>query len=189
MDKDGIKNTIIKSEDEIKEFIKDYNLNNEDSTITIDLSNCEIYQPYSNKTLLDSNIYDYINQIYRVLNEKKLSKRITIKYPQNMDTNEQEKIKRLLKIHYASMFRENTIEIRRTNKKGLILLLIGAIFLVFYSIMQYNDFNFIYCSIIEIFSWVFVWESCNCFFLVNTSNRVERIKNLNIYNALSKDSL
>lgn len=186
MDRDKIKNSIIKSEAEIKQFINDYNLNNDESTITVDLSSCEIYQAYSNKMWLDSNIYDYINQIYRVLNERKINKRIVIKYPDDMPTEEREKIKRLLEIHYASMFRENTYAIRHNNKKGALLLLVGAIFLIFYYIMQYKNVNFIYCSIIEIFSWVFVWESCNCFFLENTSNRIERIRNINIYNSLKE---
>lgn len=160
------------------EFIKDTGI------IKLDLKNETIYKPYSNKTLLSNEIYDFIDESYDILRQLDKPIKFQIEFDEAMDDNEKNKILNLIRIHYAVATMETKNKIKRTRILSEILLLIGAIFLSLYIIFEHFNLNYILCEIINIFGWVFIWEACHNFFLTNSANRLELVKNIKLYDAI-----
>jgi len=177
---------------EIEQILTEYkentlitNLVNKDNISLIDISinnNDELYQVYSNQNILDENIYSYINNMFHLIPRKN---DIKIRFHLNnaLYDNQKEKITKLFKSHYA-------LEIVKTNKNlvrnrviAFILLGIGALLLVAYGLFTHFNFNSVFNEIVSIFSWVFIWESCDILAFSNTSLRIENIKNIRLYKA------
>lgn len=163
--------------------LANYNENQNDCYIHIDLTKGEIYQPYSNESLLNEEIFSFIENTYHFV-KKNAQLHLKISFPSEMKDDEKQKIMKLIQIHYAVSFKEITIEIHRTNVRGTIILLIGALLFFIYGLLEWYQVNFIFRGIIEIFSWVFIWEACNQYVFTNTKNKVLRVKYFKLFNAL-----
>ncbi len=184
------KETMNRIHQDIEEYKEDLKLsrsthNEREHFITIDLSQEEIYQPYSQKMLLNEGIYSFIENSYHYV---KKNSEISFQYifPDNIDRNEQNRIKKLVKVHYAISCEETTNEIHRTNLRGLIVLFFGIGLFAIFGLLEWFEVNFIFRGVIEIFSWVFIWEACNCFAFTNTKNKLNRLKYIKLFDAARK---
>lgn len=181
------RNLIKQLEENIEEYKKDIKYTNyieEEGIVSIilDLTESEIYEPFSNKTILNTAIFDYIFETYKLV-DKKADLNIKIKFPENISSDEKEKIINLFKVNYAVDFKKSNDKIRRTNLFGAILLTVGAILFIIYELLLHYDMNFLFCGIIEIFSWVFIWQSCEQFAFRNSENKIDKLLSLRLFNA------
>lgn len=160
------------------ELIKDIGI------IKLDLRGETIYKPYSNKSLLSTDIYDFINESYDILKQLDKPIKLQIEFDEDMSIEEKNNIINLVRIHYAIATMETKNTIKRTRVLSEILLFVGALFLSLYILFEHFSFNYILCEIINIFGWVFIWEACHNMFLTNSSNRIELVKNIKLYDAI-----
>lgn len=150
--------------------------------IEINLSNGNIYDEYSTDSELNPTIFEFVDKVFRLV-KKKADLEIDITFPSTMKDEEKDKIEKLFKSHYAINIVKSNEEIKRHNIVSIILLFFGIIVYGAYGLLEYFKMDFIFQGVIEIASWVFIWESVDMFFLSNFSSRLERIKNIKIFNA------
>ena len=150
--------------------------------IEINLSNGNIYDEYSTDSELNPTIFEFVDKVFRLV-KKKTDLEIDITYPSTMKDEEKDKIEKLFKSHYAINIVKSNEEIKRHNIVSIILLFFGIIVYGAYGLLEYFKMDFIFQGVIEIASWVFIWESVDMFFLSNFSSRLERMKNIKIFNA------
>lgn len=150
--------------------------------IEINLSNGNIYDEYSTDSELNPTIFEFVDKVFRLV-KKKADLEIDITFPSTMKDEEKDKIEKLFKSHYAINIVKSNEEIKRHNIVSIILLIFGIIVYGAYGLLEYFKMDFIFQGVIEIASWVFIWESVDMFFLSNFGSRLERIKNIKIFNA------
>ncbi|MDE5715948.1 MAG: hypothetical protein K2I42_07465, partial [Anaeroplasmataceae bacterium] len=154
----------------------------DNSIIFLDLSQKDIYQEFSNNSLLKQDIFDFIEKTYQFI-KKNQKLQIQIQFSSDTSSEEKEKIKNLIHMHYAILFKKATFNIHKTNVIASIVLGIGALLFAVYGFMDWYKVNFIFQGIIEIFSWVFIWEACSLFTFTNSQNRLERFLWYKLYHA------
>ena len=152
------------------------------SHIEINLSNGNIYDEYSTDSELNPTIFEFVDKVYRLV-KKKADLEIDITFPSAMKDEEKDKIEKLFKSHYAINIVKSNEEIKRHNIVSIILLFFGIIVYGAYGLLEYFKMDFIFQGVIEIASWVFIWEAVDMFFLSNFGSRLERMKNIKIFNA------
>ncbi len=150
--------------------------------IEINLSNGNIYDEYSTDSELNPTIFEFVDKVFRLV-KKKANLEIDITFPSSMKDEEKDKIEKLFKSHYAINIVKSNEEIKRHNIVSIILLFFGIIVYGAYGLLEYFKMDFIFQGVIEIASWVFIWESVDMFFLSNFGSRLERMKNIKIFNA------
>ena len=150
--------------------------------IEINLSNGNIYDEYSTDSELNPTIFEFVDKVFRLV-KKKADLEIDITFPSTMKDEEKDKIEKLFKSHYAIYIVKSNEEIKRHNIVSIILLIFGIIVYGAYGLLEYFKMDFIFQGVIEIASWVFIWESVDMFFLSNFGSRLERMKNIKIFNA------
>ena len=150
--------------------------------IEINLSNGNIYDEYSTDSELNPTIFEFVDKVFRLV-KKKADLEIDITFPSSMKDEEKDKIEKLFKSHYAINIVKSNEEIKRHNLVSIILLFFGIIVYGAYGLLEYFKMDFIFQGVIEIASWVFIWESVDMFFLSNFGSRLERMKNIKIFNA------
>lgn len=150
--------------------------------IEINLSNGNIYDEYSTDSELNPTIFEFVDKVFRLV-KKKVDLEIDITFPSAMKDEEKDKIEKLFKSHYAINIVKSNEEIKRHNIVSIILLFFGIIVYGAYGLLEYFKMDFIFQGVIEIASWVFIWEAVDMFFLSNFGSRLERMKNIKIFNA------
>ena len=150
--------------------------------IEINLSNGNIYDEYSTDSELNPTIFEFVDKVFRLV-KKKTDLEIDITFPSTMKDEEKDKIEKLFKSHYAINIVKSNEEIKRHNIVSIILLFFGIIVYGAYGLLEYFKMDFIFQGVIEIASWVFIWEAVDMFFLSNFGSRLERMKNIKIFNA------
>ena len=152
------------------------------SHIEINLSNGNIYDEYSTDSELNPTIFEFVDKVFRLV-KKKADLEIDITFPSTMKDEEKDKIEKLFKSHYAINIVKSNEKIKRHNIVSIILLFFGIIVYGAYGLLEYFKMDFIFQGVIEIASWVFIWEAVDMFFLSNFGSRLERMKNIKIFNA------
>lgn len=150
--------------------------------IEINLSNGNIYDEYSTDSELNPTIFEFVDKVFRLV-KKKADLEIDITFPSAMKDEEKDKIEKLFKSHYAINIVKSNEEIKRHNIVSIILLFFGIIVYGAYGLLEYFKMDFIFQGVIEIASWVFIWEAVDMFFLSNFGSRLERMKHIKIFNA------
>lgn len=168
--------------------ISKYTLKENSSTIFIDLSQQTIYQEYSGNKILNEQLFAYIEKAYSYT-RKNANLQLRILFPEEMSLEERENIRQMMQFHYAIEFQEINKAIIRTNIKGTISLIVGAILFFIFGLLEWYKVNFIFQGIIEIFSWVFIWEACDSYAFTNSANRLRRLQLFKIYRACQKIEL
>lgn len=179
------KNLIKELEEEIKVFSQEQKISSEEnelSVIRIHFVEDRIYDEYSGKTLLCKEIYEYVDSAFQLIDRKK-ELQLQLFFPKEMSTEEKEQIQKSFKAHYATGVLYAQKQSLRIKIISLILLLVGSLFLVADGLLLWNGSNFIFQNVIEIVSWVFIWEATNQFFFQNTANKKELFQNLLIFKA------
>lgn len=172
-----------------KEILKSKSIVNENSsTIELKINSSEqIFSSYSySGDKLNPEFCDYIfNKAKFVSLGNELSIRIHTK--ENLDASEVEKT---LKSHYSEEYKDTKTEIKRVTKISVIMTILGIIALSLFILVSKLWNNFYATTIIEIASWVFIWEAVDYFFLERPKIKAKCFIIQQIYNAkieISKD--
>ena len=181
------KEVIEKVKKEINEYVSDQSFSNylEDdtsSTIVINLSEGNIFDEYSGESLLCEDIYKYTENTFKLVDKRR---EVNIKFDFSKEYSKEtiDKVKKAFKTHYAVELLQSRKQLFRTRLISIILLLVGVIFLVVYGLLSLFNADFIFQNVMEIVSWVFIWEATNQFFFQNMSNKRTMLKNLILFNA------
>ena len=172
---------------EINSYLSDksflnYSEDETTSTIHIYLNHENTYDTYSNQSLLNNDLYQSIDETLSYVDKKKKLV-LEFHFSDDIDEKEKEKIYKAFKAHYAQEVLKGKKQSFKNNLVSLVLLVVGALFLITDGILLALGNNFIFQNIIEIVAWVFIWEAANVFFFENASNRKELIKNIVIFKA------
>mgnify|MGYP001269023473 CR=1 FL=1 len=120
----------------------------------------EIFKPFSAEHALNPEIYEYLEEQACYMSA---GTPLTIEFVLDRHNKDlQERVSKLYRSHYRFDFAEDRTEVRKNRTLAWVLLGIGALILVAYGLLQAfapNNFN----EIVSIFSWVFIWESCDRF--------------------------
>src|SRR5574344_2095233 len=149
-----------KSDKDLKAFEE----GRENSTITVNLSQGEIYKEYSGHDLLNHGIYDFVEDAYDLFNNK-LHLTIHFIFPEDMGNDEKERIKKIFKTHYAIKFKNNKEKNRKQLILSLIFLFTGFFLITIHLLYTATNSTSVYGEILDIFAWVFVWEACETMFV------------------------
>lgn len=169
----------------IEEYRKDITITNyqesdAECVIFINLEKDKIYKEYSEKALLCNEVYDFIDDTYQYV-KKTLNLRLELTFPKDMSEEEKDRIIKIIKVHYAINYDKVRKDINRIKLLSLLLLSIGVLMLLFFGLLEWYGFNFVLREIIDVFAWVFIWESCDLFVFTNTQNRFQALKNLRLF--------
>lgn len=141
----------------------------------------QIFSPYnydSNEKLnadLDEFIWDKARFV-------PIAKDIKIKLYTNTKTDEQEVIE-AIKNNYKKEYIETRNELKRNAIFSLIMLLLGLAFMSLLLLMHVYFYNVYLEIVVEIATWVFIWESVDSFFLQRAELKRKRITLLKLYTA------
>lgn len=158
------------------------NINAEYEIVNININNAEqVISKYS---------YDENDKLNKDLSEFILDKTKLIPATKNIQLNfhtqsniEKSEIKTTLQNHFREEYLEVKDELKKRNIFALIMLLFGTITLSIL-FLTYNIFNNAYLeTILEITTWVFVWEAVDSFFLQRARIKSKCLRMKNLYHA------
>lgn len=164
------------------ESFLNYSEDEDKATIHIYLNHDNAYDAISGNSLLNSDIYQSIDETLSYIDKKK-KVCIELHFEGDFEDKEKERIYKAFKVHYAQEVLKGKKQSFRIKMLSLVLLIVGALFLISDGLLLAFGNNFIFQNIIEIIAWVFIWEATNVFFFENASNKREFIKNIVIFNA------
>jgi hypothetical protein len=139
--------------------------------INVDLTKIDSpFSVYSYDNRFNEEIFDYINQETEFLpNDIPVVVNFDDdgKYTEEMKT----KIKKAVIRHYSLEYEDERYALHKSRRFGFFCMLTGFMFMMLYiglSLLlineNYSDFRFV-TEVINIFSWVFIWESVDRFVL------------------------
>lgn len=134
------------------------------------------YQAFSGNNMLSNDLYEFIENTFILIDNKKKNIKLKLIFNDTFNDEEKKHIISLINMHYALLYKETKRLIKRTKIIAWILLFIGSIIMGLYGFLCYRNINFIFRETIGIFSWVFLWESCDEFFFTNNSNRIKMLQ-------------
>ncbi len=111
-----------------------------------------------------------------------ISKDIKIKLYTNTKTDEQEVVD-AIKNNYKKEYIETRNELKRNTIFSLIMLLLGLAFMSLLLLMHVYFYNVYLEIVVEIATWVFIWEAVDSFFLRRSELKRKRITLLKLYTA------
>jgi hypothetical protein len=160
-----------------KDAIKD---ENGLSTISVDLKEVPLYQEGSSQVFLNQAIFDFVENAYSFL-DKNDDFDINFKFAEGVGEEEQAKFKKLFAIHYARKYKDASESFRKRSVIAALFLFIGFILLSIH--LYYVSFNSssVYGEMIDILSWVLVWEAGEFIFLGSFESRAELRMFKNLY--------
>ena len=146
----------------------------------------EIYSPYAttNNPIINEDVVAHIDDVCDCLSTKD-SVEFRILTPKDHSASKQN-IEEALDHHYTKKLIQSKKQYRTQLKHGLILFLIGlAIFAIYYGLRVLFDANSVvsFLEIVDIASWVFVWEAVDVIFLGMSVHKSEQTRFSKIVNA------
>ncbi|MBQ9790747.1 MAG: hypothetical protein IJW24_04060 [Clostridia bacterium] len=167
---------------EISKGAKFYSENEETITINIKSQNHDqIFSEYNyeDKTTLNPNLCDYLWDNAKLA---PLDKDLTIKIYDKSNLNSEE-VGCAIRTHYRREYVDAKNELKKINIFSLACMLVGIVFLIALAFLH-NAFNNYYIDILlEISSWVFIWEAVDRWFLERPSIRRKCIRIQKLYSA------
>lgn len=165
-----------------KDLVDNYFETDDECHILVYINHENIYNDFSLKTVLTDELYEYIDSIMRICDAKK-DLIIEINFTDGFSQEEKDNIVNLLKAHYAIEYSVHKKIRKRLSYVALGLLLFGALLLSLYIGFTVAKLNTLVSEIISIFSWVFIWESCDLFVFERHNQRLLCFKNMRLFNA------
>jgi hypothetical protein len=150
------------------------------STIFIDLTKGAAFNDYSSDSILNGDLYDYVENAYAALN-KRNELCISFIYPETMTQAERDKIVAAFKAHFAIKYREMHKAIRNRLVMGLLLIFVGLVLLLIMNAYKSGAPDSLYVEAIDIMAWVFIWEGTSVLFLSSLEDGKEQRENIRIY--------
>lgn len=182
----NFKKVIEKDINDILSFEKNQNdhayatINGDSAIIKLHLEKDNLYKPYSNNGLLNDEIFDYIYSAFKLVRKKK-SLKLDISFADDIDEQERIKIKNLIKKHYALEYQILKEKIRGKKRASFLCLIFGVLLLSLEILFYYFFKNQIVNEVIDIFSWVFIWEACDIIAFTVTKYNINRIQTLRLF--------
>ncbi len=174
-----------KIKNEISSYLKDdtflnYSEDENSSTIHLYFNKDNLYDAFSKSSLLNPDIYESVQETLSYVDKKKKVK-FEFHFSEDISSEEKERVKKAFKAHYAQEVLRSKKQSFKNKILALVLLLVGAIFLIVDGILLALGNQFIFQNIIEIVAWVFIWEAANVFFFENASTRKEWVEYVLIF--------
>lgn len=122
----------------------------------------QIYSSYSySGDKLNPEFYGYI---YEKAKNVSVKDELTVKIytEEHLDADD---VGRTLKSHYRQEYREAKRDVKRVSSISLVMAVLGVITLGILVMLNHVWDNFYVTTVVEIASWVFVWEAVDYFFL------------------------
>lgn len=155
---------------------------NGDKNLILDLTEDNLYQPFSGKTRLNEDIFNYLDSYFFIL--KKLKRfNIEVKFNSEVKEEEKEEIIKKIKTRYIIDFEGASKKISESRRKAFISLIIGIIFLALNITFTYLFNNEILKEVIDIFAWVFIWEACDLYTFSSLNYSLDKAKDVKFYEA------
>lgn len=182
----NLRKEIEKDINDILSFEKNHNndayasVNDNDAIIKLHLEKDNLYKPYSNNGLLNDEIFDYIYSAFKLVRKKRYLK-LDISFSNDIDEQERAYIKTLIKKHYALEYQILKEKIKGKKRASFFCLVVGVLLLSLEILLYYFFKNQIVNEIIDIFSWVFIWEACDIFAFTITKYNINRIQTLRLF--------
>lgn len=155
---------------------------NGDKNLILDLTEDNLYQPFSGKTRLNEDIFNYLDSYFFIL--KKLKRfNIEVKFNSDVKEEEKEEIIKKIKTRYIIDFEGASKKISESRRKAFISLIIGIIFLALNITFTYLFNNEILKEVIDIFAWVFIWEACDLYTFSSLNYSLDKAKDVKFYEA------
>lgn len=155
-------------------------INDDCAIIKLHLEKDNLYKPYSNNGLLNDEIFDYIYSAFKLV-RKKRSLKLDISFADDINEQERIKIKNLIKKHYALEYQILKEKIKSKKRASFFCLVIGVFLLSLEILLYYFFKNQIVNEVIDIFSWVFIWEACDIIAFTVTKYNINRIQTLRLF--------
>lgn len=136
----------------------------------------DFYSPYSPSgyRLLNPEMVNYIEEFTTGVPKKQgFTFRISAK---SIDEQDKKRLETSIRRTYAERIAKINEELKRNLMNSIIFLAIGLIFLAGVIIANANQWSFTLSEVLDIISWVFVWESVDTFFMERYKKKVEKIK-------------
>lgn len=134
---------------------------------------------YDSNEKLNNDLGDFIYDKARFVSSNK-DIRIKIFSTQNLEQNE---VESAIKNHYKKDYIEARNEMRRNLLFSIVMLGLGIMFFAFLLVMHKVAYNIYVEIILEIATWVFIWEAVDSYFLKRSRLRHESLILLNLFKA------
>ena len=85
--------------------------------------------------------------------------------------------------HYKVEIVKTQLEANKLLKYGLLMFLLGTLIFTVYVYLKTQVANSLWFELVDIASWVFVWEAVDCFFLSQISRKQQQEHYLKVVNA------
>lgn len=151
--------------------------------ILVDIREEDVMSPYSDGRILSPDLVDYIQREAQFIKSDELLA-IDFKVEDKSDSRNKG-IAKQLKEQFLFRFSETKKKKRKVLRETLIFLITGILFILLYIILnvlayQFNGINKLYLTIlsdvIDIVSWVFIWEAADKFFFERRGVQEEMFK-------------
>lgn len=136
----------------------------------------DFYSPYSPKgyKLLNPEMVEYIDEYAKGI---PISQELTLRISaENQSVEAKERIEKTIRRTYAEKIANINEDLQRNLLSSIIFMIIGLIFLVGVIITSAFKFSDVIYEVLDIISWVFIWEAVDVFFMERHKKRVEKIK-------------
>lgn len=134
---------------------------------------------YENKTTLNPNLCEYLWDNIKLAPP---SKDVTIRIYDKANLNLPE-VQSAIKTHYRREYADAKDDLKKINLFTIIAMIVGVLFLVSLVLIHNYVNNYYLDIILEIVSWVFIWEAVDRFFLERPKIRKKCIQIQKIYAA------
>jgi len=142
----------------------------------------EFYSSLATKKnkIINSEIVENLNNVANCLAVKdSLTIRIKSHGDENLNISN---VHTALQEHYSRQIAKSKVDIARNLNQSLVFFMVGILFFVFYVLLK-THLNANWFEIIDIVSWVFIWEAVDLFFIVRNIQKMEQISYQKIINA------
>jgi hypothetical protein len=143
--------------------------------LRIDLRETSIYRDCSSKTILNPDIYDFVDDVLDLFDHRK-NLTVSFHFPEGMLAEEKAKIMTIFKAHYANAYIDLRIRLQKERILAALFLFIGFIFLGIHITFAAIKANSIYAEILDILGWVLVWEAGSVVFVNSIDDAAESHK-------------
>ena len=128
---------------------------------------------YDENDRLNKDLSEYIDEKSK---NTRINQKIKLNFYSKDDIDKNE-IKSTIKNHFHDEYLESKSDLKRLNIFIIIMLMLGILtFSILIALYNRNFSNFYFEMILEIASWVFIWESVDALFLQRPKIRKKNIR-------------
>jgi hypothetical protein len=150
--------------------------------LLVDLSQSDLYEECSNKTLLNSAIYSFVEDVAFSLAEgHRLSLRF--RFPKGLADEEKKRVESIFRAHYAIRYRSLRDRLTKEMILAITFVFIGFVLITLHLPYVNADSNSVYGEMLDIFGWVFTWEAVEILCVNSLENQAELHRSQLLYTA------